>query len=90
VRFLREPRPTETSARYWFAGLMHFRIAKFDGHGTFVRNKPHVGLLVGRGWSQTFSNGARAMNEIGFMGGEGFMFYATAGVQWGPPRQKSS
>jgi hypothetical protein len=90
LRILGEPRPMDMTARYWAAGLMYFRIAKFDGKGTFVGNKPHVGLTIGRGWSQVFSNGTRVVNEIGFMGGEGFMFYATAGVQWGPPRQKSS
>ena len=88
VRILGKQRPADTTDRYWVAGLMYFRIAKFDGEGTFIRNKPHVGLTIGRGWSQVFSNGTRAVNEIGFSAGEGFMFYATAGVQWGPPRQK--
>jgi hypothetical protein len=85
IRFLRGARLADGSARYWLAGLKYLAITKLDGAGSVVKKKADVPATFGHGWSQVFRNGARVANEIGFSGGNGFMFYASVGVQWGRP-----
>jgi hypothetical protein len=77
----------DAMGRYWLVGLMFMSITKLDGQGGVRDKKPYAALSIGHGWNQAFPNGTRAVSELGFSGGEGFMVYATIGVQWGPPRR---
>ena len=88
IRFIRTRRRPDDVARYWLTGLTYLNSTKLDGHGGAVNHKPHTALSIGHGWSYVSDNGVRAVNEIGFSGGDGFMVYASVGVQWGPPRRR--
>jgi hypothetical protein len=81
LRFRREP-AEDLVDRYWLVGLRHLRMTKLDGHGSVLRYDPDTALSIGHGWRHTFGNGARALTEVGFSGGEGYMAYVTFGVQW--------
>ena len=83
IRFPRKSREGRADARYWLVGLKYLRMKKLDGQGAFLSHNPDTALTVGHGWKQTFRNGLRAVNELGFSGGRGFMVYASIGVQWG-------
>lgn len=88
VRIARQSRGAGATARYWLAGFRYLGMRKLDGQGAFVRSDPDTALTIGHGWKQTLQNGLRAVNEVGFSAGRGFMAYATVGVQWGPwPRK---
>ncbi len=89
VRYIRTSRRTDDVARYWLAGLTYLNSTKLDGHGGVRNHKPHMALSIGHGWSHSSANGTRAFNEVGFSGGDGFMLYASLGIQWGPPRRRS-
>ena len=84
IRFVREPLRSDTTRGYWLVGPLYLPITKLDGKGNFVRRKASTFLTVGRGWDQLFQNGSRFTGELGFSGGEGFIFYARAGLQWRP------
>jgi hypothetical protein len=81
LRFRREPAEDHVD-RYWLVGLRHLRMTKLDGHGGVLRYDPDKAPSVGHGWRHTFGNGARALTEVGFSGGDGFMGYVSFGVQW--------
>lgn len=83
LRVLRAPRETDDIRRYWLAGLQHLPITYPDRP-----RKDHIGLAAGHGWSQSFRNGVRLTSELGFAGGEGFLFYVNACVQWEPRRRR--
>jgi hypothetical protein len=88
IRFARKSREARADARYWLVGLKYLSMKQLDGQGTFLRHNPDTALTVGHGWKQTFRNGLRAVNELGFSGGRGFIVYASIGVQWGIPPRK--
>lgn len=90
LRFIRRTTSADNVSRYWLGGLTYFKTTKLDGQGGVVNHQPHTALSIGHGWSQAWANGTRVVNEIGFSGGDGFMVYATVGVQWGPPRKRTS
>ncbi len=90
MRYSRTSRPPDDDGRYWLAGLTCLNSTKLDGQGGVVNHTPHMALSVGHGWSHVSGSGIRAFNEIGFSGGDGFMVYASLGVQWGPPRRRTS
>lgn len=85
LRFQRQRPEGSEVARYWLAGLQHLPETEADG-----RRKNHTALVIGHGWSQAYRSGARLLSEIGFAGGDGFMFFVNAGVQWGPPGKRKS
>jgi hypothetical protein len=84
VRFARESPATAPESRYWIAGLRRLHMTKLDGQGAFVRRDPDTAPTIGHGWTQTFQSGLRALGELGFSGGRGYMVYMTVGAQWGP------
>ena len=79
VRFYRGPREAGRARRYWIGGLQYLPEIESDG-----RRKPHNALVIGHGWSEAYRNGARVLSEVGFSGGDGYLFYVTAAVQWAP------
>jgi hypothetical protein len=81
LRFGREPRE-DLVDRYWLVGFRHLQMTKLDGHGGVLGHDPDTALSIGHGWRHTFGNGARALTEIGFIGGCGFMGYVSFGIQW--------
>ena len=85
IRYIRKSRTPDDIARYWLTGLTYLNSTKLDGQGATVHHKPHTALSIGHGWSYLSDNGTRAVNEIGFSGGDGFMVFVSLGVQWGPP-----
>lgn len=89
IRYIRTSRTADDVARYWLAGLTYLNSTKLDGRGGVLNHKPHMALSIGHGWSHLSENGTRAVNEIGFSGGDGFMVYASLGMQWGPPRRRN-
>ena len=83
LRFYRGVQESGTR-RYWIGGLQYLPEIESDGN-----RKRHSALVIGHGWSQAFG-GARVLQEIGFSGGDGFLFYVTTGVQWAPFGSKGS
>ena len=63
---------------YWIVGLMRLNA---------TRSRYTSGTL-GRGWSHTYRTGLRLTNEVGFSGGDGYLCFVTAGVQWGTPKTR--
>lgn len=86
IRFVRSELRSDASRGYWLVGPLYLPFTKLDGKGNFVRRKSTTFLTVGRGWDQLFQNGSRFTGEIGLSEGDGFIFYARAGVQWRPFR----
>lgn len=78
LRLMKRPNDKDQLSRYWLVGLHLLPEVEADGS-----RKDHTALAIGRGWSQTFPSGARLVTEAGFAGGDGFMVYANAGMQWG-------
>jgi hypothetical protein len=82
VRFMRPP-SREGRGRYWLAGLRYIDRARlFPTRDLEAVEDPDVALTVGYGWNQRRRR-LRTVQEVGFSGGEGFLVYATLGLQWG-------
>lgn len=86
IRFLRSELRSDSTRGYWLVGPLYLPFTKLDGKGNFVRHTSTTFLTVGHGWDQLFPSGSRLNGEIGLSGGDGFIFYARAGVQWRPFR----
>jgi hypothetical protein len=88
IRFLRSELRSDTARGYWLIGPLYLPITKLDGKGNFVRRKSTTFMTVGRGWDQLIQSGSRLTAETGVSLGDGFIFYAKAGVQYRPFRSR--
>jgi hypothetical protein len=89
IRVGRGQRSAEGNGRYWTAGIQYFPATKTDQAGTRER-RHYTALAIGMGWDYVSRNRLRAVNEIGFSGGDGFMVYGSFGVGWSLRRAKSA
>ena len=81
LRFARGRRSAEGNGRYWTAGVQYFPATKTDRAGT-PGSRHYTALAVGLGWDYATRNRVRAVNEVGFSGGDGFMVYGSVGIGW--------
>ena len=89
-RFLRAPRDTSGSTRFWIFGPVFINGSELDGDGNVT--DPHAGIGAIRlayGGDRLYANGVRTAAEIGVIGGGSSAptgFYASVTVQWQPRR----